>query len=65
MLVNLRWLTLKKMAELTGYTEKAFHEKIYQGKWPEGKVWRKSPDGRIQINLEGFNQWVEGRLKTV
>jgi hypothetical protein len=25
------------------------------------KVWRRAPDGRVCIDLQGFEQWVEGR----
>jgi hypothetical protein len=27
----------------------------------EGQVWRRAPDGRILIDMEGYRRWVEKR----
>lgn len=54
-----KWVTIKRFAELTGYTEDAIRSKIKRGDWLEGHVWKKADDGRILISVEGFNQWVE------
>ena len=59
----LKWITIRKFSEVSGYSEKAIRAKIDRGQWPEGILWLKSPDSRIQINLEAYNQWVEGRLR--
>ncbi len=59
---SLKWVTTKKLAELTGYTEGAIKQKISRGQWPEGIMWKKSPDGRRQINVEAYKKWVEGTL---
>jgi hypothetical protein len=58
-----KWITIKKFSEHTGYTEKAVRAKIDRGQWPQGPLWMKSPDHRIQINLEAYYRWVEGTLR--
>jgi hypothetical protein len=35
--------------------------KIERGDWQEGKVWRRAPDGRILIDITGYQKWVEDR----
>ncbi len=55
----IRYLTIGKFAAESGYTEKAVRAKIYDGTWPEGKVWRKAEDGRILIDVRGYEEWVE------
>jgi hypothetical protein len=54
------WVTIKKAAELTGYTEAAIRSKIAEGVWVEGKVWKRAPDGRPLISMEGYEAWVDG-----
>jgi hypothetical protein len=56
-----KWVTIKKAAELSGYTEKAIEAKRAAGVWLEGLIWRKAPDGRIMVSPEGIDAWVEGR----
>lgn len=56
-----RHVRIKKFCELTGYTDDAVRAKISGGKWLEGTVWVKAPDGAILIDLEGYESWVEGR----
>lgn len=46
-------------AILTGLTEKAIRKKIEDGIWVEGKEYRRAPDGRIYISMEGYRRWVE------
>ena len=53
------YVTIRKFCELTGYTEEAIRLKIKRGSWMENRVWRKAPDGRILISMEGFESWVE------
>ncbi|WP_263082106.1 hypothetical protein [Endozoicomonas sp. Mp262] len=54
-----KWLLILKFAQETGYTPKAVEQKINSGKWPYGKIWRNSPDGRRQINMVEYEKWVE------
>jgi hypothetical protein len=53
------YMQMWKFCEATGYTEKAVREKIQKGVWLQNRVWRKAPDGRILISMEGFRDWVE------
>jgi hypothetical protein len=57
-----RYVLIELAATLTGYTRKAIERKIERGDWAEGQVWRRAPDGRILIDLEGYKKWAEGRF---
>lgn len=61
----LRYLTIPKFAAESGYTEDAIRAKIKQGVWLEGIVWKKAPDGRVLIDIEGYLVWVEGKQVSV
>jgi hypothetical protein len=61
----INYFTIKKFAELSGYSEEAIRAKIKDGVWMEGRVFRKAPDGRILISAEGFESWVETGLGSV
>jgi len=56
-----RYVLLPLANVITGYTVKAIQCKIHRGEWPEGKVWRRAPDGRILIDIAGYERWVENR----
>jgi hypothetical protein len=56
----LRHVTIPKAATETGYSEDAIRSKIKRGEWLEGVVWIKAPDGRILIDLEGYEKWATG-----
>lgn len=55
-----RYVLLSLASLVTGYTVKAMERKIERGDWVENKVWRRAPDGRILIDLVGYEKWVEG-----
>jgi hypothetical protein len=55
-----RYVLLPLANQLTGYTVKAMERKIERGDWQEGKVWKRAPDGRILIDVLGYQRWVEG-----
>lgn len=55
----LRYVTISKFATESGYSEDAIRTKIRDGIWPENKVWKKAPDGRVLISTEGYDEWVE------
>jgi hypothetical protein len=59
--ITSRYVLLNVAAQMTGYTVKAMERKIERGDWIEGKVWLRAPDGRILIDLLGFQKWVENR----
>jgi hypothetical protein len=60
-----RYVLLPLANLLTGYSVKAMERKIERGDWQEGKVWRRAPDGRIVIDIVGYQRWVEGQSPTV
>lgn len=53
------YVTIELAASLTGYTQLAIEKKIEKGVWVEGREWKKAPDGRRLISLEGYKRWVE------
>jgi hypothetical protein len=56
-----RYVLMHLATTLTGYTVKAMQRKIERGDWVEGRVWKHAPDGRIVIDLVGYQRWVESR----
>jgi hypothetical protein len=54
-----RYVLLRAAQSATGYSVKAIQNKIDRGDWPEGEVWRRAPDGRIVIDIAGYEKWVE------
>jgi len=57
-------VTVKKFSELSGYTEAAARTKISDGVWLEGREWKRAPDGRILMDIEGYSAWVESGLSS-
>lgn len=53
------YVTVPLASTITGLTEKAIRRKIEDGKWIEGREYRRSPDGGIFISLKGYEKWVE------
>ena len=56
--LDIKCITKKRFAEITGITEKAIDSKIARGQWRERVEYMLDPDGKIQIILEGVNRWV-------
>ena len=54
-----RYVLLRKFQELSGYSVKAIQRKIETGVWIEGHQYRRAPDGRVMVDLEGYAKWVE------
>lgn len=54
------YVTVRLAAMITGLSEKAIRRKIEEGKWLEGREYRRAPDNRIFVSLEGYRKWVEG-----
>ncbi|WP_395504690.1 excisionase [Ectopseudomonas hydrolytica] len=54
-----RWVLIPKAAEMFGYTANAIEHKVKSGMWSQGRMWRKARDGRIFINIEEVDKWVE------
>lgn len=57
MAAPVRFVTVEKFGDFSGYTPDAVRSKIKRGDWLEGAVWVKAPDGRILIDIEGYEQW--------
>jgi hypothetical protein len=55
----LRYTTIEKFSKESGYTPDAIRTKIRDGIWPQDKVWKKAPDGRVLIDMKGYEEWVE------
>ncbi len=53
------YVTISLASKITGLSEKAIRRKIEDGKWIEGREYRRSPDGGIFISVKGFMKWVE------
>jgi len=53
------YVTIPLAATITGMSEKAIRRKIEDGKWLEGREYRRSPDGGLFISIRGYQQWVE------
>lgn len=58
---NAPYVTVPLAAALTGLSEKAIRRKIEDGKWLEGREYRRAPDGRIFISMTGFQAWLKQR----
>ncbi|EMC3957069.1 excisionase [Stutzerimonas stutzeri] len=60
-----RWVLIPKAAELLGYSRTAIEHKVKNGVWSQGRIWRKARDGRIFINIEEVDKWVESAPQEV
>jgi hypothetical protein len=56
--VSLRYLRIPKFCVESGYTEKAVRRKIEEGVWLENRQFRRAPDGRFLIDVQGVERWV-------
>lgn len=61
--ISLGLITLKKLAELSGYSGAALHKKIHDGVLLEGIHFYRSPDGRIHFDLEEYEKWVKANYR--
>lgn len=59
---QLRYITINKFSEITGYTKAAIHKKISDGVWIEGRIFHRAPDKRIMIDTVAFEKWVVGKI---
>ena len=53
------YVTIPRFSASTGMTVKAVQRKIEDGKWLEGRQYRRAPDGTIRISIRGYYAWVE------
>ncbi len=57
----MKWVLIKKVVELIGYTEDAIRAKKKNGVWLQDIHWKKAPDNRILFNIEAIQLWIEGK----
>lgn len=53
------YVTVPMFALISGMSEKAIRRKIEDGRWVEGREYRRAPDGGVFISIKGFQKWVE------
>ena len=53
-------VTLDLAAAMTGLTRKAMERKIERGDWLQGREYHRAPDGRIFVDMPGYERWVTG-----
>ena len=56
--VSARFVTIELAAAMTGFSPAAIRAKITKGVWLEKRQWIKR-EGRVLIDMKGFEQWVE------
>lgn len=61
MINGLKWVKLDKYCEMSGDTRKAVHAKRNRQIWIEGQQWKKAQDGRIYINVQAVESWIENQ----
>lgn len=59
-LMHPRHVTIEWAAALIGLTPPAIRAKIARGDWVEGRQYHRR-DGRVFIDLKGYERWVEGQ----
>jgi len=55
-----KWVTINKLVELSGYTENGIRGKKKSGVWLINKHLIKAPDGRVLFNQKAISEWMEG-----
>jgi hypothetical protein len=55
------YVTTKKLSEMTGYTQEAIRNKVKKGTWQKTVHYVKSPDGRLMMNTQVIERWMEGK----
>lgn len=53
----MQWVTVQKLAELTGLTDKSIYNNIYRNIWIEGKHYKKRRR-RIYLNIPAIIEWI-------
>lgn len=61
MIINAaRFVTIEMCAAITGLTRSAINKRMGRGYWIEGRQWRRAEDGRIWIDMQAVEKWVQG-----
>lgn len=59
------WVRVNKYCELTGDTSASVHARRQKGVWLDGKHTIIAPDGKLWVNTEETERWVEHGNKVV
>lgn len=54
----MKWITLKRFCEISGYSPKAIYNKKDRGIWKQNIHWRKAPDKKIFISPDAIDLWI-------
>jgi hypothetical protein len=57
--IGMNHVTIKKFAQLTGYSEDAARAKTKNGTWIYKVHFHKAPDGRILLDLVEIEKWIK------
>lgn len=61
MIINAaRFVTVELCSVITGLTKGAIGKRIERGYWIEGRQFRRAADGRIWIDMQAVEKWVQG-----
>ena len=52
-------VSVELAARLDDYIPKAIERKIERGDWTEGREYRRAPDGRLLVDIDGYERLVE------
>ena len=53
-----RFVTVELAGTMMGLSADAVRKRMQRGVWVEGKHYRKTPDGRVWVDMEGIEKWV-------
>lgn len=59
-IIPIRWVRLPKWCEATGVSPNSVHKWRQKGEWVDGVQCRIGRDGKLWVNLEKADEWVEG-----
>ncbi|TLM67201.1 MAG: excisionase [Deltaproteobacteria bacterium] len=54
-----KWVRLNRYCELTGDTAAAVHARRKKGVWLDGRHTILAPDGKLWVNTQETEKWVE------
>lgn len=52
-----RFVTIELAATVTGFSPSAIRTKIARGVWVEAREYVHAPDGRVLIDMRGYEKW--------
>lgn len=59
MIYGVKWVTIGRAAELSGFGQDAIRAYIKLGHWKPGVQYKYNPVNRIVVNLEEMDKWQE------